>query len=135
MDTTNTAPTPTPAPVAATPPPAPMPPAGNDSSKMILTIVVLLVIVGCAAGALFLYQKMKENAMVKQPATNYVMEKANAASPTAMPANEPTVDPELSQPVAKDASGIDNEIKILDKTATGTDSTTVTTKDIQNVSQ
>lgn len=136
MDTQNTTTNPTPAAVPQTPMESPqMPPmqnsGGNGWTKILVVILLIAVIIGSGVGAMVMYKQMKANA-AKKPATNYVVEDSNGVSPTTA---EPTVPPVLSQPVAKDASGIDNEIKILDQTASGTDSTTVKTQDIQNVTK
>ena len=141
MDNTNTninaapaTPMPEPPPVAEPMPTMPPTPTGNSGSnptKIILVVLILAVVVASAVGAVLMYQKMKADAM-KAPATNYVVEDANKVTPTSA---EPTVPPVLSQPVAQDASGIDNEIKILEETASGTDSTTIKTQDIQDISK
>lgn len=104
---------------------------GNgDSTKLLMVVLVVVVLLGCGLGAVILYKQM--NTAKKAPATNYVVDTPVSASPTDA---APTVPPVLSQPVAEDASGIDNEIKILDETVSSTDSTTIKTQDIQDVTK
>jgi uncharacterized protein HemX len=144
MDNTNTPQPVTPAPMEPSAPPVsampqtPMSPPVNqapasggngDATKLLMVVLIVVVLLGCGIGGVVLYKQMNAT---KAPATNYVVDTPVSVAPTEA---EPTVPPVLSQPVAEDASGIDNEIKILDETVNSTDSTTIKTEDIQNVTQ
>lgn len=140
MDNTNTPqPTVPPTPVTpampqtpvSPPPQAPLPPAsgGSSSTKLLIVVLVVVVILICGLVAVVLYKQMNT---AKTPSTNYVIDTPVTVVPTAA---EPTVPPALSQPVAEDASGIDNEIKILEETVNSTDSSTIKTEDIENITQ
>lgn len=101
-----------------------------QNTKILTALLIVVVVAASGVVTFLLYKQMKANAL-KKPATNYVIEGTNVPTSTI----QPTLPAELNQPVAEDASGIDNEIKILDKTANASDTTTLDDSTLRDLNQ